>query len=869
MYSWLPNAVDEKAHIVTASRRLARELQSAYNEAQLAAGKSSWLTPVILAWPDWLATVIQQAGNLATRPRRLDNISAAMLWKKCLARHLAKEPMRSAGLAGQSFKAWELVCDWSVALEAVHHSAGTEEERLFARTAVDYQKALRGHRWIDGPGNSRFVLDLILRDELAIPEKLVLAGFDRLVPVATEMLNALKGRGCSVHVLPAAAGGQTVSKATFDDAVAELRGAGAWARQVLESEPSARVAVVCPSLEANADRAHRLLLEGLSPGWQRGDNRYRETVNVSYGRKLSEYSAVHIALLILNWFVSGLTSREISQVLRSRCIGYGDIEGRCKLEFLFRRLPDRRWMPDEFVQAITGQVDSADVDRFVEALEATLLLWSSLPRSSGAAATGEQFDRLLETMQWPGTEALSSDEFQLINRWRNLLNEFAVSEIVSGPIDHLTALHQLTLLAGETIYQAQSGAGAVQLLGTLEAAGMEFDALWICGLDAANWPTPGQPTPFLARSLQRALKMPDSSPGDSLEFARRTLNRLRVSAPRCVMSWARVRDETDMMASPLLDEIATDVYTGPPDPGWYALQYLSESGTSVRKDDPVPAVAEDEKLRGGAYTIQLQSIEPLEAFASGRLGVRNRDSFETGLSPAVRGTLMHEALHNLYAERPSRQDLASWTAADLQKRSGSAIDAAFGKLSIFENETLSEILRLERARLQHIIESFHQIELERSNFSVEAVEAGIDYQRGSVRLALRVDRLDRLADDTLLIIDYKTGTPRNFLNADKKPADLQLPLYADAIAGSVGGLTLINIDSRGIGYKGAGGSIEWDGLKGASWSDQLSAWRHEVHRNVDEFAAGDVRVNLLRSAADARALQILSRREEFRRGKHS
>jgi hypothetical protein len=54
MYGWLPDVCDNASQVVTASRRLARLLSNEYNARQVKNGKAAWLTPVIVAWPDWL-----------------------------------------------------------------------------------------------------------------------------------------------------------------------------------------------------------------------------------------------------------------------------------------------------------------------------------------------------------------------------------------------------------------------------------------------------------------------------------------------------------------------------------------------------------------------------------------------------------------------------------------------------------------------------------------------------------------------------------------------------------------------------------------------------------------------------------------------
>ena len=40
----------------------------------------------------------------------------------------------------------------------------------------------------------------------------------------------------------------------------------------------------------------------------------------------------------------------------------------------------------------------------------------------------------------------------------------------------------------------------------LEAAGHEYDALWICGLARELWPAPAKPDPFIPLALQQELQ---------------------------------------------------------------------------------------------------------------------------------------------------------------------------------------------------------------------------------------------------------------------------------------------------------------------------------------------------------------------------
>jgi ATP-dependent helicase/DNAse subunit B len=69
-------------------------------------------------------------------------------------------------------------------------------------------------------------------------------------------------------------------------------------------------------------------------------------------------------------------------------------------------------------------------------------------------------------------------------------------------------------------------------------------------------------------------------------------------------------------------------------------------------------------------------------------------------------------------------------------------------------------------------------EATRISFEVAETEAGRTIHLSGITFNLRLDRVDRLNDDSLLVIDYKSGdvSPKSW--DLPRPDDVQLPLYA-------------------------------------------------------------------------------------------
>ena len=866
VHAWLADAVASDAEIVAVNKRLARELRRAFDEQQLARGFMSWRTPRILPWTAWLNTMLDRCDTAPNIPLCLPPQAAAVVWEQLLKEHAEEKLLNPRGLVRQAQQSWERMQDWCVPVEDLQRHAGTDDERLFAGVALAYQRHLEANGWIDYAQLAACVSGLVDVGRIPAPPRIVRTGFDRPTPANAHLLNVLRSKGTAVSGAPLARSAGRTLAFSCADSDAELRAAGLWARRLLESDADTTVAIVCPGLEQDAPRAARLVREGLAPGWQYAGSRHRTAVNVSYGRSLAAYPLVGVALLWLGWTCRGLSTRDVSILLRAPCSGSSGTDGRCRLEMRLRRMPDRSWRPANLIAALRGVEQSADALDWLQRVERIAAIESVRNAFDSPAVWAARIDRLLQEIGWPGDKSLDTEEFQLANRWRDLLNELSRLDIVRPRIDLTEAVARLASFAADTIFQPETESGVVQLLGTLEAAGLEFDNLRVCRLDALHWPAPAYPLPLVSRTLQRQLGMPDATPADTLDFSRRVLGRLAGSATNVTFSWPVSDGDLELEASPLLRQFDFSYEGGGEDPGWYAASLCGSTALDLAADDPAPAVRRGEKVGGGAATVQRQETEPFSAFAYGRLGVRDLQTVETGLPANTRGSIIHRALHQLFLEKPSSRDIAAWSTGT-EGRIERSVDAALARHTRHADGVLLRLLAMERRRLRQLLRGFADAELQRQAFQVLSVEESVPFLRHGVELELRVDRIDRLADGTLLIIDYKTGAAKTLLTKEGDPKELQLVVYASAVDAEVGGLLLINIDSREIAYKGAGGSGEWDRLPPELWSVRLGRWKKLVDDALTRLAAGDVRLNTARTRLDSRPLNVLSRVEEIKRGR--
>jgi probable DNA repair protein len=420
-------------------------------------------------------------------------------------------------------------------------------------------------------------------------------------------------------------------------------------------------------------------------------------------------------------------------------------------------------------------------------------------------------------------------------------------------------LGRLQTLAAETVFQPESDGAIVHLLGPLEAAGLQFDRLWVSGLSAANWPPAGRPSPLLSRQLQRDYSMPDADPGDTLAYASRVLRRLADSTQQLVCSFPLTEGDAEQSASGLVTSFVAPADEAAAEPGWYAKQLVTCASVVRATADPAPPVTIEESVSGGAATIQRQITEPFSAFAYGRLGVRPVPAISNGLPPNVRGSLIHDALYNLYRDLPSRSDIAGLGSSAIAERLPGILKRVFARIESSADPVLRQLLILEKQRVAMLLRQVIALDASRDEFVIQQLEAPIELAIDQVRLRLRIDRVDRLENGEVVVIDYKTGQRRQVLNSSREPDDMQLVAYAFGLEDAVAGLAFVNVDSRQVDLSGAGRFFTPD----LDWDAELARWKNEIRDAVLDLQKGDVRLNSALPIKTGRSFGLLSRIREL------
>ncbi|HEX3633800.1 MAG TPA: PD-(D/E)XK nuclease family protein [Casimicrobiaceae bacterium] len=774
-------ALADGAIAVTPNRRLARRLHAEFDLSAASSGQRAWPTPAILPYTGWLTALWETvlAHDAVAEPRTLLSAAQAMaLWQRVIEDSgAALADVR--GAAALASEAWSLAHAWG---------AGGESWRSW-RQAGDEQDPSQFAAWADtylARTRRLGVLDIAqAADAIATHAPVIGAdsptilrvGFVELSPQQTRLFTALAGAGATlrdVESLPAR--DARVSRATASTPRDEITAALCWARAIAIERPGARIGIVVEDLAERRDDVLALAQDILHPASiLPAQSRIGAPFDISLGVRLAQVALIGTALDLIALTDAPLTLASAATLLRSPYLPDADA--------LWPRHAalERGWLEQGMRAISLGDTITAFAPYAAE-LAARWTSGRDALRAARATTPREWVDlwrAWLADAGWPGSRALDSAEFQAREAWEKLLGQFASLGAVAPRLGARAAIAALHAMANETVFQPEGTNAPVQILGVLEGAGLDFDALWIAGLSADRWPAAPRPNPLLPIAWQRERGLPRASAQRELEFARLLTDRFARAADEVVFSSATGLDDPPLSPSALV--LAYPQRPQQPAPETWSASMARSAALESLVDERAPPVPPGSPIRGGARAIQTQSDCPFQAVARHRLGAQAWPTAGPGLAAFERGQLAHATLAAFWSAIPDRTSLLALEAGSLDAAIAVAVDKGMTCLRATRWRNVPDAVRAaESRRLNRLLSAWLDIERARPPFSVAAVEARRDLVLGGIGLRMRVDRIDALGDGGIAIIDYKTGVlkqPKPQKWFDERPRASQLGTY--------------------------------------------------------------------------------------------
>lgn len=807
--------------ILTPNQRLANTLQKNLTDAHFAQQEHVFIPPTILAYPTFIRFLWRSF--LFLMPKKLLSPSEELwLWQKMIVDTPLPQPLLNPHKAATLAQtAWHSLKQWRLNIASLDEDHHNENISIFSQWARQFAQHCMQHHFIDEASALEHYIahDSFLKN---LPYKTIyFYHFIEFSPLQDALIQRLQQVEKSVVLLSPEAKNSSLTRQQPKNTAEELLHLASWAKETYEKDSTLKIACVVPNLQQSRDdiiRNFKTVFVTETP-----------PIDISAGRSLTDYTVIQHMLLLMTLLAPTFDYEYYSAFLRSAYFAASEDE-MCERHLIDKALRKSCSKTTSFSEIKKINLEGNLLNEHFSFLE----IFKHYSTHS-LTAWIETWLNLLKQLGWPGQRNLNSTEYQVVKRFIDLLHELENFSYLQPSWRWQDVAFLLKTQCQKTIFQPESEKTAIQILGLLEASGMEFDAMWIMGLDDTTWPTTPSPNPFLPYALQKKHALPHASAEREYVFCKELLEQLIQSTPDVIVSCPEFDDNKKFRPSPLIANLSiTFPEFSLPNPKKHdiASDYII--------DENAPLVTEEENIHGGSSIVQYQAQCPFKAFATIRLHAEPLQQPLDALDALTRGNIVHRVLELFWKEIKSSNNLATLTFTEID----AYLEKIIATIYPLNKKDSLFLVELEKIRLKKLIHAWLDVEKTRSPFTVIATEESCHYQYKTITLRLRIDRIDQANDSSYIIIDYKTGTPdsKHWLEARLK--EPQLPLYCiSQTTQLIDSLYFAQLRWNDVCLKGGSFDDFSPDLRQSNWPTQILFWKNSIHQLLDDFLAGKAKVD--------------------------
>lgn len=778
----------------------------------------------------------------------IKGISEELVWEKIITNsEVGKELVKPSSAVTEAIRAYRLIQQWSIDYSELNqYSYNHLDLKVYLEWEQSYIQHLTKKGWID----FYQIINTLISDVSItnLPNSVMLYGFDDLPKQYIKFLEAITNACVTVKTIECVPTVPKKFKASFVDFESELKSACNFVKQ----NPSSKVAIVIPELEKNKEKVESIIINSLD-GYK---------YNISAPMPLSNYPLIEEAFNILGLLRRKINFNLFSSVLRSSFILIDDNTkfDLIKLELFFRSFRQAEFTWQDFSSKLVLYIEQTGFDK-----EKFASLFKVYQRMSDGKYKYEGLDvwclyikESLDLFGWP--KIIDGNE-DLLNAWNKLLEDFYNLNFIVGKVSFSQAISILKKLAFAAKFSSEDNRFAnIEILGVLEACGMQYDYLWFTSLSNKVWPAQANPNSFLPHAVQKKYNLPRSSARRELYVAKTLTKRLANSVKeQVIFSYPEFIDGEKTQASalidniPSLDNIDKEIYIYNDKDSSRNLLYNTQEDNSTNIL-PNIKLHKFESLEQGASILKYQAECPFKAFAKVRLKAEHLPTPEFGISKAEKGNIIHQVLAYFWQDIKNLNNLLGLEDNIIDNKLVSYINLVLENWQAKGHKSLSPTYaKLEKAKILYTLRKLIELEKKRDDFSVYSIEQTHLVKIGPITFKTRIDRIDKVGEQYVLL-DYKTGNISLAGWFGDRVTEPQLPLYLLTSNHEYIALAFIILRSDEIKFRGMAkidsvlpSVTTLDKIrnnnKQDSWDNQITSWGTNIKKLADDFYNGKAKVN--------------------------
>lgn len=823
MYQALLKNMDEGTVILCTNNRLSIDLIEQYAALQ---NKVSYPSPQIFSFNQYLHMQHQQCLNTTL----LSPLQTLSIWENMIKQSDESSIHNLAAFAKICAQAHEIIQMWQIKFQQDIFDH-TYETRLFMKWAEAFDQICE-HQHLSTHASvlSHLIHNSNKQNHI---HTIYWVGFEELTPLQQKWHQLLNEKKTSIIYHPPENQDAQSHLYSAQDERDEIHAMVQWA--IKTHKKSRTIACIVPDLAQKRES----IIDAFSKHQSHFDY---PLINVAAPPPISSHPLVQDALTLLSINQENICVRSLKTILNSPYLSSSQeslifsTELSEKIESL-----GLSHIPRSGLVYIINQLNIDD-----EIKHHCQSFWldvfrDKIKHSQSYTQWADQWFYFLEQSPWPSSQGISSENYQVIHAFLNLIDQVKSLDIVSGPISEKVALKALKNLCMQTSFQPEGHDAPIQVLGILEAATLEFHDAWICGFSSTQWPTIQPPNPLIPLSIQKQYETPHGSVDREITYSQQLFKRLNQCAKNIVWSFSKNLNGAE--ASPAhcvahLKSLPTFTNETIADEKNHLIEYIN--------DTMGPQFIEQRAL-GGTQMLESFIQCPFKAFAKYRLKIKPLTAMVTGTKNYQRGLMIHKGLEIFWGKTKNQEQLKKIHPDDLKSEIQGIIEKA--SLNIYPKMLYApyqHLIDIEKKRAIDMTIQWLEYEKNRLPFEVSAIEKEMPISLDHTHINIKIDRLDTCAHNKTMIIDYKTGESNPKLWFSTPIQSPQMPLYASFLSPKVDALAFAEIKSKSIrfkGYQSNEATLHYDlktlqTIQNTTWEETLAQWKDQLVTSMQLFKSG-------------------------------
>jgi probable DNA repair protein len=862
---------------VTASQRQSRFIQALWQNHKINELKTlgsipqswCWEQANCISWDDWLLENFELCNlqlSLHGKPTKklLSTLEVRWLWQNYLKKinstgfQLGKNPLtQTHSLLNSLLQAWSLFQNWNLKyLDALKNEFNvSEESRLFIQLVELFDDECKTNEWISKQTLSDFVAEHFEFWEEQSNQTICYYGFDDWTPQQQyflEQTSNLKSEDFSQLEKPKSSHKVAEKLHPCASKYAEWQQAANWARQQAENNTEKQIAVVIPSLSNDRAQILRIFQEAFQPKLQiEAEAKVPQGFNISVGEPFHQQAIIQSAR---NWFslVKGADGKAWKAAIVDGFCEAANTERWARAALVNSIvLNNSKFYSISSIQKLISENNVVPVAKLSSILAVLKNQEESAKEKKSSGEWCLFLEKFLTEINWPGDKTILSQAFQAKNQWLEKFRQLSAVDQFCGQLSLADFLKLLDEQMQNSKFQPETPAARVQVLGLLEAIGLSFDSIWLCGCQDNVFPAPLNASPWLPVHIQQAHVMPGASAQREQKFAENLFTGMQNNTDEIHYSYALTDADAELKPTALLDHLfersisdsqviveqASELL-----PKYWRKQLHSGTPFIKKWKDNQGEKISSTNVKSGVAILKNQASCPFKAYAEFRLNAAPKREATIGIDPILRGNWVHDVLEMVWLRLGTQQallDLTDIQQLELVRNCATEIIYRPSK-KIQEIDNNSPLIQLEFERTVALVMLWLDIDRNRSEHFKVAVEQTQEINISNLSFIVRADRIDEMENGQKLIIDYKTGKTTTSSWFKERITEPQLPLYGLIFTDNLAAIAIAELTPASTKLKGFGDeSLEVTGIKPIEdWQQLIQQWQINLETVAAEYSQG-------------------------------